>query len=105
MWESIKTRKNLLRILLICIGGLFLVLSYLFFINVIKIDAFTECGSQCEYWWSWIINIPPQPICILVCVPRNALYKPFFVVGTLLIIIDICLEFFLILRKVSSKRE
>ncbi|MHA1725510.1 MAG: hypothetical protein ACTSXH_11790 [Promethearchaeota archaeon] len=44
-------------------------------------SIFEICGSPCEYWWSWLINFPPRAYCILVCRPRNSLYKLFFILG------------------------
>ena len=93
-----KTLK-ILRLALITCGASFLVLSWLCFLYIIP--GFKICGNACEYWWSWIIDFPPQGPCILVCVPRNWLYKPFFVFGALAVVSEIIVEF---LRILSERR-
>ena len=96
---ELKKPINVIRIVLLASGTLFLVFSYLFFINTLPIEGFEMCGSACEYWWSWIIDFPLQGICHLACVPRNILYRPFFIVGCVLIAIDIVLEIYLLVSK------
>lgn len=76
------------------IGIVSLVLSYLCFINVIAVLALEICGSYCEYWWSWIIPFPAETYCILICVPRNVLYKPLFIIGAISIGIEVVYEIF-----------
>jgi hypothetical protein len=98
----IMSKVNLLRILLLSTGGLFLILSYLCFLYIIP--GFGICGSACEYWWSWLIDFPPEGICITLCIPRNALYKPFFVIGLISIGLEILLEI-VTLRQRRSKRD
>jgi len=87
-----KKHKTILRIIFHCTGVIILVISYLCFINMMQNSLFTICGSACEYWWSWIVNLPPQGICIALCVPRNWLYKPLFLIGCCWIIFGILIE-------------
>ncbi len=94
-----KKTINIIRIALLASCILPLVLSYLFFINALPMEGFEMCGSMCEYWWSWIINFPPQGICPAVCVPRNQLYQPFFLIGVCVIPIEIVFEIYLLIRK------
>ncbi len=98
---KIKSRKKdnlIIGISFWATGIIFLILSYLCFINVIQNSNFQICGSACEYWWSWLWNFPPQPPCILICIPRNNLYKPFFIVGLILILFELLREFIILLR-------
>ena len=83
------SRFSRLSIIFICVGTISLVVSYLFFINIFGIPFFNICGSACEWWWSFIIDIPPQGACIEVCIMRNWLYKPLFVIGGFLDIIGL----------------
>ncbi len=53
---------------------------------------FEICGSPCEYWWSWVIDYPPRDICILICRPRNGLYKPFFLLGLVFLALALTLR-------------
>ncbi len=99
---KIKSRKKDNLIIIISFwatGIIFLILSYLCFINVIQNSNFQICGSACEYWWSWLWDFPPKPpYCVAVCIPRNNLYKPFFVVGLILILLELLREFIILLR-------
>lgn len=70
-------------------GFSFLVVSYMCFRYIIP--GFSICGSACEYWWSWIIDFPRQDACVLICIIRNSLYRPFFLVGFIFIIIAVIL--------------
>lgn len=100
MSEENKISKiNKLNAFLIVAGTVSLVFSYLFFINIIGIPIFNICGSACEWWWSWLINFPPQGACIEICIMRNSLYKPFFVIGVILDTIGLILGALEIFRK------
>jgi len=90
--KSKKPKELTISFLIPIIGIIFLILSFLCFINIIQSPLFYECGSACEYWWTWLWNFPPQPVCILVCIPRNILYKPFFILGLSLILLDLLRE-------------
>ena len=83
---------NKIHIILWVLGIITLGLSYLFFLNIFNISIFEICGSPCEYWWSWLINFPTLGPCIVVCQPRNSLYKPFFIIGIILIILGVISE-------------
>ncbi len=91
------SKINLLRIIFLSIGILFLLFSYLCFVNIIP--GFEICGSACEYWWSWIIDFPIQKDCIEICVFRNELYKPFMVIGGISIICEILFEVYNLIKK------
>jgi len=91
------SKINILRIIFLSIGILFLTLSYLCFVYIIP--GFEICGSACEYWWSWIIDFPIQRDCIEICVFRNELYKPLMIFGGISIICEIILELCNIIRK------
>ena len=91
------SKINILRIIFLSIGILFLLLSYLCFVYIIH--GFEICGSYCEYWWSWIIDFPKQKYCLMVCVSRNELYKPLMIIGGISIIGEILFEIRNILRK------
>ena len=92
MSEEIRISKiSKLSVFLISIGTVSLVLSYLCFINVLGIPIFNICGSACEWWWSWLIDFPPQGACIKICIIRNSFYKPLFVIGGFLDIIGLIL--------------
>lgn len=88
-------------LIFIVLGVFFFILSYLCFRNIIpapgwlndileKLDMNTSWA--CEYWWSWLLDFPPQGICIALYMPRNMLYKPFFVIGIGAILIEIIRE-------------
>ena len=66
-------------VLFLLVGASFLTVSFMCFHYIIP--GFWSCGSACEYWWSWLIDFPRQGGCILMCVSRNTLYKPFFLIG------------------------
>ncbi len=90
------SKINILRLVFLSLGFLFLLLSYLCFFSIIP--GFEICGSPCEYWWSWFINYPKQQLCAQVCVYRNVLYKPFMIIGGILIIYEILTEIYYITR-------
>ena len=90
------SRINQIRLILIPVGIISLIISFLCFFYVIP--GFEICGSACEYWWSWIIDFPPQGICILMCVARNWLYKPLFLIGVISIGITLVIEIFRVLK-------
>ena len=91
------SKINILRIIFLSIGILFLLFSYLCFVYIIP--GFEICGSYCEYWWSWIIDFPKQKYCLMVCVSRNELYKPLMIIGGIIIICEILFEIRNIIRK------
>ena len=97
------SKRNILRLIFLSTGILFLVLSYLCFIYIIP--GFEICGSACEYWWSWIIDFPQQKVCIMICVSRNELYKPFMIIGGISINYEIFLEIFNIIIKEMIRNE
>ncbi len=78
------------------------IFSFLFFLNILQHPSLSICGSACEYWWSWILDIPPEPPCIEVCIQRNALYKPFFVAGLIFMLFTLFGGLFL---KFATKRS
>ncbi len=102
---NIESKRNKIRLTLLSSGIACLIFSYLCFINLIQIAPFETCGSACEYWWSWIINFPPQGICILICVPRNSLYKLLFLIGCFLISIEFLMELMLLTKEVILKKD
>jgi hypothetical protein len=88
--------KNITRIALISGGSIFLILSYLCFQYIIP--GFKDCGSGCEYWWSWIIPTSNREGCLAVCVDRNALYRPFMLIGIILLFIEFLFELLSLIR-------
>ena len=76
-------RPSFKLIYVLFVGVVFLVVSFMCFLYIIP--GFWNCGSACEYWWSWLIDFPRQMICILMCVSRNSLYKPFFLIGLVIV--------------------
>jgi len=79
--DTKRTLFKLIYLLLVGVG--FLIVSFMCFLNIIP--GFWTCGSACEYWWSWLIDFPRQKICVLMCVSRNSLYKPFFLIGLVVV--------------------
>ncbi|GAB4318703.1 MAG: hypothetical protein Kow0069_21970 [Promethearchaeota archaeon] len=53
----------------------------------------TICGSPCEYWWSWLFHWSwsPGTACVALCQPRNALYRPLFLLGSALLVLALSL--------------
>ncbi len=95
-------RKNIIRTILICGGVVSFVLSYLYFLNILKFPSIPiSCANACEYWWSWIVNFPPVGPCIKVCIERNFLYKPFFVIGSILLFSELFYEIIVYTRSRS----
>ncbi|MDX1798572.1 MAG: hypothetical protein R3255_07985 [Candidatus Lokiarchaeia archaeon] len=94
---------NILRIIFLNLGILFLVLSYLCFIYIIP--GFEICGSLCEFWWSWIIDFPKYIACFPVCISRNGLYQPFMIFGGISIICELILEVSNIIKKKNFPRS
>jgi len=95
------SKTNLFRLIIICTGILFLVLSYLCFIYVIP--GFEICGSGCDYWWTWIFKFHHRKTCLEMCISRNELYKPFMVIGGGLIIFEMIFEIINVLRSFLRK--
>ena len=92
------SRINKIRLTLLSIGIVFLIVSYLCFQNVIQIPDLEICGG-CDWWWSFIIDFPPHDFCLAVCVPRNALYQPLFILGVIVTSFEILLELHQLLHK------
>jgi hypothetical protein len=93
----------IVRIIFLNLGILFFFLSFLCFIYVIP--GFVICGSSCEFWWSWIIDYPKLTECIHMCVNRNELYKPFMIIGGILVICDLIFEVSNIMKKKNFPRS
>ena len=93
------SRINKIRLTLLSIGIGLLIVSNLCFHNVIQIPNLEICGSGCDWWWSFIIDFPPHDFCLAVCVPRNALYQPLFILGVIVISFEILLELHKLLHK------
>lgn len=93
------SRINKIRITLLSIGFSILIISYLCFQNIIQIPKLEFCGSACDWWWSFVIEFPPRGACIAVCIPRNSLYRPLFILGFIIIGIEILLEIHQVLHK------
>ncbi|MFX0020784.1 MAG: hypothetical protein ACFE9S_00540 [Candidatus Hermodarchaeota archaeon] len=94
---------NTVRIVFLNLGILFLIFSYLCFIYIIP--GFEICGSACEFWWSWIIDLPKYADCIEMCIIRNELYKPFMIIGGISIICEIVFEVLNIMKKKNFLRD
>ena len=92
-----KTSFKLIYVLFVGIG--FLIVSLLCFFYIIP--GFWSCGSACEYWWSWLIDFPRQEICILMCVSRNPLYKPFFLIGTVVVTFTFLVGFYRLYQRIK----
>ena len=87
---------NITRTTLIGGGIIFLLLSYLCFEYIIP--GFKLCGSGCEYWWSWIIPSSRSDVCLAVCIDRNGLYRPFMVIGAIMLLIEFFFELLSLIR-------
>jgi len=93
------TKRTLFKpIYVLLVGVGFLIVSFMCFLYIIP--GFWICGSACEYWWSWLIDFPRQEICILICVSRNALYKPFFVIGLVVITFTFLVGFYRLYQRI-----
>ena len=91
-------RTSFILILSLVVGISFLIVSFMCFLYIIP--GFWICGSACEYWWSWLIDFPRQEICILICVSRNSLYKPFFLIGLVVITFTFLVGFYRLYQKI-----
>jgi hypothetical protein len=88
--------KNITRTTLISSGIIFLILSYLCFKYIIP--GFKVCGSGCEYWWTWIIPSSLRDGCLAVCIDRNGLYRPFMVIGAIMLLIEFFFELLILIK-------
>ena len=93
------TKRNSFKLIYVLLVGVsFLIVSLMCFLYIIP--GFWICGSACEYWWSWLIDFPRQEICILMCVSRNSLYKPFFLIGLVVITFTFLVGTYRLYRKI-----
>jgi hypothetical protein len=90
----------LIFVLLIGVGVGFLIVSFLCFLYIIP--GFWSCGSPCEYWWSWLIDFPRSEECAAVCVSRNSLYKPFFLIGLVVIASTILVGLYYLYQRIRE---
>ncbi|MHA1733074.1 MAG: hypothetical protein ACTSU5_14095 [Promethearchaeota archaeon] len=85
-----SARKTTTIALVLLLAGLTLLAASFLCFHALLPGPMT-CGSPCEQWWSWVVDFPPTGICIALCQPRNALYRPLFVAGSVFVASALCL--------------